>query len=130
MLTDYEKMQVAKHLGYTSNTLQAGIGLGYPAVIQVMYPVLGALNHLNPIMEGDVRQVVDVLDNIWRLQAKLLTDEIMSVEKADEVTIRKDYPQVLQNEYRRWQGRLADVCAIEVNPMSQAQGSLNVRVSH
>jgi len=121
--TDQEKTKIAYHLGYTSNVLGAGIGFGLPTVVSVLYPVWGALEHVMPTAEVLVRRILDIMDAIESKQFEAL--DYMVAEKVDDTVIRKDYPEALAKEYKRWRAKLSNVTGAPVNPYEATSGGIN-----
>lgn len=116
-LTDSEKQRIRYHLGYPALTDAASVAFGVPTMNQTNFLVQSALNRLlEPALE-QVRKIVEVMDGI---ETKLIeSQERLAAIKLEELTLRENEPDLLENEYKRWGYRLADIVGSPIYPFSR-----------
>jgi hypothetical protein len=124
-LTDVEKQEVRRYLGYLGVTLAASIQLGIPAASQPLFIVDSALNRLLPEAEPMVREHIEELKCIDE-QIKDARRTRLQVSQVGEIKIRGgEELDLLYEEYDLWASRLSDILAAPINPFSE----LHQRVS-
>ena len=132
-LTDDEKARVRYHLGYPLLTTAASVQFGQPALTQTSFMVDNALSRLTEPGLNYVRSMSKTMDDI---EVKLIeAQDRLAAERLEDLYLRKDEVEALENEYRRWGRRLADTIGAPIYPYSaryQPSGSAvvtNVKVS-
>lgn len=123
-LTEEEKEKVRYHLGYLETSLAPSIQLGIPRPLQTVFLLEQGLNLIrNGFAVNRVRCTLKILDDIeCKLFAGLQT---LSAESLGELTLHplrsqgKLFTDSLENEYRRWAGRLADILGVPLYPYSK-----------
>ena len=122
-VTTSEKQLAAYYLGYTSNLIGGGLAFGQATNVQIIFPIWTACDHLIPESEPKFRQLLGILEGLEAKQVEAV--DFMVADTVDDVKVRSNYPQILRREYRMWQGRLAALLCVSVNPDSQ-DGGCNV----
>lgn len=123
VLTDEEKARVRHHTGYPEVQAAASIQYGLPKPAQMAFMIELAMENLMPIAVPRVRSILQILDDLEQqlvdAQAYLVADQLEELKLAGSgdgqnrlITDR------LENEYRRWAGRLADVFGVPLYPFS------------
>lgn len=108
--TDEEKQRIRYHTGYPSVTSAAALTFGIPKPLQTMFLLESAMNLILPVAEDKVRSILNVLDGVeCRLQD---SQTRMAATAVDSLTMRRDEADALENEYRRWANRLADIMGV------------------
>ena len=115
-LTDEEKVNIKFHLGYPTQDVLRGMSAGLPTIIQSNWQIDSVLSH--PLVENTLpllRNILSQLEDImWhdfpeaRLEHK--------AEKLEELTINLRHTAMLNQDYKYWQQRLAQVLCVPVNP--------------
>jgi hypothetical protein len=130
-LTTAERERVRYHLGYLNTAPAASVSLGFPRAGQPLFLVEMAMNLLLPEAEDRVREHLAVLDNIEG-QLKDSTCRL-AAKVVGEITVNNQEPDMLEKEYRRWQGRLARQLGVNPNPYDPSSsgggGGINVPVA-
>jgi hypothetical protein len=109
-LTPEERQQVRYHLGFVSVAPAASINFGIVRPIQTLFLVEQAMNYLLPVGEAKVRQIIGILDGI---ECRLVdAQDRLAAKSLDNLTMRPDETDALENEYYRWGGRLADTLGV------------------
>lgn len=115
-LTTEEKQRVRYHLGYGAVQPAAALTFGMVTPYQTAYLVESAMELVLPVAESKVRQIIDVMDGI---ECRLIDAQTrFAAESIDQLKMRDNEPQKLEEEYRRWGFRLADVLSVPVYPYS------------
>jgi hypothetical protein len=109
-LTPQERTRVRYHLGYLSTSFAGSIQFGLPRPVQTLFIVEDAMSLLEDETAIDiVRRILGILDGIeCRLVA---AQDRLAAAKLDEMTLERQQlqePDLLEREYVRWGGRLAD----------------------
>lgn len=119
-LTESEKERIRYHLGYMETSFAASMQLGIPRPVQTVYLLESAMTLLTqPQALQRVRCLLDQLDG---LEAKLRAAPAhLAAAKVGAVELRpgkpgESYPDLLEREYVRWAGRLADVLGTPLYP--------------
>ena len=109
-LTQEERQQVRYFLGYVSVSPAASINFGMPRPIQTLFLVELAMDYLLPVGEAKVRQIIGIMDGI---ECRLVdAQDRLAAKSLDNLTMRPDETDALENEYYRWGGRLADTLGV------------------
>jgi hypothetical protein len=121
-LTDQEKERVRYHLGFMQVQPAASIQLGLPAATQTSFLIENAMNNLLPAAVPRVQRILQTLDGI---EGKLVEaqDRLAASQLGDLVLRGSEQGQtetdLLEREYRRWTGRLADIFGCHRYPYSE-----------
>lgn len=105
-----ERERVRYHLGYLNTSFAGSIQFGLPRPIQTLFIVEDAMTLLvDEFAVERVRRMLQILDGIeCRLVA---AQDRLAAAKLDEITLERQQlqePDLLEKEYYRWGGRLAD----------------------
>lgn len=109
-LTPSERERVRYHLGYLNVQMAGSIQFGLPRPVQTLFIVEEAMTQLiEPDGVDRVRRHLKILDDI---ECRLVAAQgSLGAAKLGELTIERQglqEPDLLENEYFRWGGRLAD----------------------
>lgn len=117
-LSDADKERARYHLGYLASSFAASLQFGLPRPQQTMFMVENALADLsNPYA---VNRVVCILDDLDRIEQRMkLSLDQLGVDTLDKLKLRANLPDLLEREYKRWAGRLADVLGVPFYAFSQ-----------
>lgn len=136
MLTEQEKVDGRRHMGYLNVQQASTFVLGVPAGVQTQFLIDGAFQRMLPEAEPTYRQYIANMNGI---EQQILDDQgDYAAEKVDEITINLEEFQMLIKQYKFWQGNLANLLGIPPNPFdmrpgfgeAQGGGSINVPVHH
>ena len=132
-LTNEEKARIRYHLGYPLLTTAASVQFGQPALTQTSFMVDNALSRIVEPGLNYVRSMSKTMDDI---EVKLIeAQDRLAAERLEDLYLRKDEVNALEDEYRRWGHRLAETIGAPIYPYSkryQAGGAnavTNVRIS-
>ena len=119
-LTDAEKERCRFALGYPETSGAATLQFGLPKPMQTAFILESALNLLvNPDAIDRVRGILAQLDalelRLRRVGPHLAAAKVGNIELRGAVA-GQTYPDLLEREYRRWAGRLADVLGVPFYP--------------
>lgn len=106
VLTPSERERTRYHLGYMNVQMAGSIQFGLPRPAQTLFILEESMNQL--IAEGldRVRRMLKILDDIeCRLVA---AQDRLAADTLGELKLRQGEPDLLEKEYYRWGGRLAD----------------------
>lgn len=107
-----ERARIRRHLGYPNIQPAAGMSFGIPIPIETLFIVESAIEKIMPEAMNDVRRFVAQLDEVECQMAAARST--LGVSVVDGINIRPDHIPMLENEYTRWQGRLADILGCPV----------------
>lgn len=121
-LTEEERVRVRYHLGYLSVAPASAIALGYPSAQHALFLVEHAMDRLLPAAVSRVHQIVRTLDQIECSMAESVGR--LKAAQVGEVKLRggageESEGDLLEREYRRWAGRLADHLGVALNVHSE-----------
>ena len=123
-LTDEEKQRTRYHLGYPSVQSAAALSYGMVKPLQTLFLVESAMNLILPAAESKLRSILGVLDGV---ECRLIdAQDRLAAKSVDSLTMRPDETAALEEEYRRWANRLADILGVPLYGYSlrfQRQGS-------
>lgn len=125
-LTDQDKERVRYHLGYMAPSFAASLSFGLPRPIQTMFIVEQAMvQTVEPNAVARIRCLLDTLDGIEK--QLLSVPRALGAERVGNITLRggdpgKSHGDLLEREYVRWAGRLADVLGAPLYPYSARFG--------
>lgn len=126
MLNDPEKTAIRYHLGYLNITTPLAIALGFPTASHLQFIVESAMNSVILSAEPRVRRCIQELDCIEDQQSTFRTS--LEVVKSGTTTIRgPDAFAELDQQYRRWSQRLADLLGTPLNPFSAQHQDLETQ---
>lgn len=112
-----ERDRVRYHLGYQSVQQAASIQFGMPAATQTSFLVETAMNNIMAVAEERIRSYLNVLDGI---ESKLVcAQDRLAADTLEGLKLRGGEPDMLEDEYRRWAYRLADILGCPLNPFSK-----------
>jgi hypothetical protein len=136
-LTELEKVDGRRHTGHLNVQQAATFVLGVPAPVQTQFPIEGAFTRLLPEAEPEYRRLIGILNDI---EAQVLEDQdLLAIEKIDEITVNLQEFEMLLKRYKFWQGHLCNLLGIQPNPYDQRPGfgqgwsgggGINVTVHH
>jgi len=116
VLDPTERERIRYHMGYLSVAPAASITFGLPAPIQTLFLVELAMNNLLPEATDRIRRFLTILDNI---ECKMIEGQSYLVAtQLDQMYIRNDNIDKLEDEYSRWASRLADELGCPLYPGS------------
>ena len=127
-LSDQDKQKCLYHLGYLGTSLGATIALGIPAAIPTMFIAAFSLALLqDDNWFSDFHRILSILDGI---ETKMVqAQDRLAARVAGSVTMNPTEIDDLENEYRRWGYRLADILGTPVNPYSPRYSSGGICVA-
>lgn len=119
-LTDTQKTRIAYHLGYPLITAGAGAGMALPTMVQVLFPVYGPLNHLEPTGEASITTLISNCD---AAETQMLDAQSrMKVTGVGSISLRADEFQSLNAAYAEWRRRLSQATSIPINVTPSGSG--------
>lgn len=126
-LTDAEKVKIRDHLGYMNQQEVETFHLGTPAATETSFVIEPAMDKVPESSLPRLRQILAVLDSI---ESQMIDDhENLAVTKIGSIELREDEQEELDKRYERWQGKLANLLGVYVNPFSKVGGTaVNVPV--
>lgn len=114
MFDPNEKERIRYHLGYLNVQPAASINFGIPVPIQTMFLVEMAMDNILQVAEDRVRKILTILDGV---ECKLVAaQDYLVVSKVDEIELRANHPDLLEQEYCRWAARLSDELGAPLYP--------------
>jgi hypothetical protein len=127
-LTPEERVECRHHLGFLQVGYASTFALGVPQATEVAFAIEGAMNN---VLEVALPKVRDILCILRKIEGQKVGDlELLAVESLGEIALRADEQRLLDREYRRWQGALANALGVYQNPFDKRPGSgANVSVS-
>ena len=137
-LSDRDKERCRYHLGYINTSFTASITLGIPRPLQTLFLVEDSMGLL--ASPEAVNRVVCILDTMDAIEGQLRSAvTTLAASRLGELELHplkdrgKLFTDSLDDEYRRWGARLADVLGVPFYPFSrrymQSGPGSNVRVS-
>jgi hypothetical protein len=125
-LSETEKNDVIRLLGYPISSPAASIGLGIPNATQTAFLVQMSLQLLPQSMVGRVREMIVILDatdqRIFAAQKRL------AAKKVGEIDLNPDEPDLLEREYRRWAFRLSEMLGAPINQYADRFAGMSINV--
>ena len=119
-LTQEEKERIRYHLGYLSVQPASSMQFGQPRPVQTLFLVESAMNNLLEVAEGRLRNMLDILD---RIECHLVDGlDRLAAKRLDGIELNNKEPDMLEHEYKRWAGRLADLLGVPLYPYSKRFG--------
>lgn len=115
-LTESDRERVRYHLGYLEVSEAAALTFGLLRPIETLFVVETAMTNL---LEISVPRVLALLGYLDTIECRLLTSqERLAASKLGDLSTRENEPDLLEREYVRWAGRLADVLGAPFYPYS------------
>ncbi len=112
--TREEKARIRYHLGYVNVTSQATFALGLPAGVEPIYLIEAAMDRVLPEAVVIVRDLMSKCD---LAEAQMVENqELLAVTQVDEIGIRQDEFQRLQDRYLYWRSAMANNLGVQPNP--------------
>jgi hypothetical protein len=109
-LTDTEREKCRYALGYPAVSALASVQFGIPRPLATSYLLETAMNQLMEIAVPRVQRILGELDACEAAMSEARS--YLIAEKLEELSLREDATQRLEEEYRRWASRLADVFGV------------------
>lgn len=106
-LNDREKERVRYHMGYLGVSGAASIQFGIPRPLQTVFLIEQAMNNLIEAALPRVRRIINIMDNVEN-KLEAAQDRLAAI-RLDQLQLRENEPDLLENEYVRWGYRLADI---------------------
>lgn len=109
-LTPAEKGRVKYHLGYLGVGSVTSLQFGLPRPIQTLFLVEKAMENVLEDSLDQVRRILKVMDDI---ECRLVAAQSrLAATGLGDIKLRDNEPDLLENEYYRWGGRLADIFGV------------------
>lgn len=120
MLTDEEKVDGRRHMGYLNVQEAATFVLGVPAAVQTQFVIEGALNKLLAAAEPTFRRYIQVLNGI---ECQIVEDQSnLAAKQIGNIQVNTEEFTDLMKQYKFWQGQLANLLGVPPNPFDQRPG--------
>lgn len=117
MISEEDKVRGRHHLGYGGVQEAATFVLGVPAAVQTAFMIEGAWSRILPSTEHLFRNLLDRLDGI---ECQLLEDQPnLAATAVGEIKLNGKEFEMLLQQYRHWQGALANMLQVPPNPFDQ-----------
>lgn len=109
-LTDANKAQIRAYLGYPVVQSAGALFYGIPRPTQTTFLLETAMNM---IMGDAIPRVLEILQVLGNVEQKMIEAQgVLVASKLEDLTLRDDYPQKLEEEFNRWAQRLADMFGV------------------
>jgi hypothetical protein len=109
-----EKERIRYHMGYLNVQPASSISFGIPIPIQTLFLLEFAMDQILPEAEDRVRKLLVILDNI---ECRMIEgQQYLVVNAVDDIKIRADQLDRLEDEYSRWAARMADELGAPLYP--------------
>lgn len=130
-LTEEEKVQIRRHLGFLNVAEAFTFVLGTPAGVETQFIVEGATKRLLVSAEPMVRRFLCELEQLEDARQQAALDatvaKVGSIETQDPQVVLK----AIDDQLAHKRGDLANAFGIYQNPFDKrARGGINVRVQH
>ncbi len=126
MLTEDEKVKIRSHMGFLNTSVGAALALGVPSASPILFILESAMNSILPQAEALTRRCIVELDCIEDQLSQARTR--FSTSKVDAITFDAHEEYRLEDQYSRWQRKLADIFGTPLNPFSRHNQRLNGEV--
>ena len=124
-----ERVRCRHHLDYLNVAAQATFVLGTPAAVETSFLIEGAMDKVLVEAVPLFRQILAILDAIEGQKVEDL--EVLVANRVGSIELRGDEQESLDKQYRRWQGKLANLLGVPSNPFDKSGGGgINVPVMH
>lgn len=137
MISEEDKNRARLHLGYGQVQQSATFLLGVPAAVQTAFMAEGAWARILPSAEAMFRKALDQLDVLYEQIFESYAN--LDAVKVGNIELNTRQHEQLLEKYRFFQGTVANMLQIPVNPFDQRPGvgagyggggGLNVSVQH
>lgn len=120
MLTDDEKADIRRHMGYGGVQQASTFDLGVPAPVQTAFLIEGAMQRLLPESEPKLRAYLANLNGIEQQWLDDQQDYAASKVGSIEVNL-KEFEDLIK-QYKFWQGNVANLLQVQPNPFDMRPG--------
>lgn len=129
-ITEEERVRIRAHLGYMNVSEASTFVLGTPAGVETAYLVEPAINRVLLSAVPRLRKILLALDSI--LDEMLDNVPTLIAGKVGSIDIDDHAMKKMQGQYVHWQGELANMLGITVNPWDKRPlgTATNVPVIH
>lgn len=129
-ITEEERVRIRAHLGYMNVKTAATFFLGTPAAVETSYLIEPAIDNVLLSAVPRLRKYLLALDSI--LDEMLDNVPTLIAGKVGSIDIDDEAMKKMQAQYVRWQGELANMLGITVNPWDKRPlgTATNVPVIH
>lgn len=117
-----ERERIRYHMGYLQVAPAAAITFGIPVPIQTAFLLESAMERVLPLAEDRVRKILVIMDCIECKEVDGL--DFLVVSKVDEIDVRPDHIEKLEEQYAKWATKLADTLGAPLYPGSDKFRSL------
>lgn len=132
-MTEQQKVQTRKHLGYPNVSTVDTFVLGTPAGVQTFFIIEHAMDHLPVAAESQLQRY---LDNLEAVEFQIFDDtETLVASKVGSIDLNpKEFEKVIER-YDFIRNGLANLLGVYPNPYDKrfgtgGAGSINARVEH
>lgn len=130
-LSEDEKVQVRRHLGFLNVAEAFTFVLGTPAGVETQFIVEGATRRLLVSAEPMVRQFLCELSDLEKARQAAVIDGQTSKIGNIELRNLKELLSAIDDQLHHKRGELANAFGVYVNPFDKrAKGGINVSVRH
>jgi hypothetical protein len=120
MLTDEEKVDGRRHMGYLNVQETATFVLGVPAAVQTQFVIEGALQKILAAAEPTFRRYINALNGI---ECQILDNqENLAAGKIGNIEVNLKEFEDLMKRYKFWQGQLSNLLGVPPNPFDARPG--------
>lgn len=128
-ITKEERVRCRHHMDYLNAAANAAFVLGTPAAVETSFLIEPAMDKVLVEAVPLFRQILATLDAI---EAQKVEDlEVLVAGRVGSIELRSDEQAALDGQYRRWQGKLANLLGVPPNPFDKSGGGgINVPVMH
>lgn len=128
-LSVVDKERVRYHLGYGSTEPASSITFGQPALQQPLFLLESAMDR---VLTEAIPRILRILGELDQIEERMSCGrERLAASSLSEITLRPDELAMLDDDYKRWAGRLADILRVPLYPFSnrfQPAFRVNTRV--
>jgi hypothetical protein len=133
VLTEEDKVRIRSHMGYPDVRAAASFIVGFPATIETAFLIEKAMNEVRIEALGQLRRILDVLDNFEDQDVNDL--EVHVASKVGEIDVNPDQHKLIDRRYDRWLGKLENLLCVSRNPFDKrfangSSDSINRPVQH
>lgn len=107
-------------MGYLNVQEASSFFLGVPSAVQTQFLIEPALNRILASAEPMFRKYIEALNGI---ECQILEDQSnLAATKIGNIEVNTEEFKMLMNQYKFWQGQLANLLGIPPNPFDQRPG--------
>lgn len=130
-LTEEEKVQIRRHLGFLNVVEAFTFVLGTPAGVETQFIVEGATKRLLVSAEPSVRACLCELAELEKAKQQIALDAGAGKVGSIELRDPNEAMKAIDNQLAYKRGELSNYFGVYVNPFDKrARGGINVRVHH